>query len=110
MVALVFDLIVLAAIVYFVAKNVKADSARRKYEENERAARGIADEIMKSRDPRQVTVSELQYVKAHSTVPGLATFCVKVILAGNNAAKKRRFVFLMQQRGICNIGHGMMVS
>lgn len=33
MVALVFDLIVLAAIVYFVAKNVKADSARRKYEE-----------------------------------------------------------------------------
>lgn len=71
MVALVFDLIVLAAIVYFVAKNVKADSARRKYEE---------------------------------------TFCVKVILAGNNAAKKRRFVFLMQQRGICNIGHGMMVS
>ena len=40
MVALVFDLIVLAVIVYFFAKKVKADSSRREYEENERAARG----------------------------------------------------------------------
>ena len=94
MVALVFDLIVLAVIVYFFAKKVKADSSRREYEENERAARGIADEIIKSRDPRLVTVSELQHVKAHSTIPALTAFCVNVILAGNNAATKEAVRFL----------------